>query len=170
LIFLLALLPFQSEFVNLQPLILPDEEIQKQSLEKIQSTINDEKYKENVLFIDQRQLLTFNFVSYSPMNPEYEKKTLMNEALSNNSEYFNNFYIDLQDKKYSLIINEPINIIQQNDEFSFGEENDAYVRWVSGPIFCFYKPLETFNEVGVELLIPREVPLVNYEYCPEVTP
>ena len=37
-----------------------------------------------VLFMDQRQLLTFGYITDVPLVPDYEKKVMMNEALSGN--------------------------------------------------------------------------------------
>ena len=34
-----------------------------------------------ILFMDQRQLLTFGYVRNVPLVPEYEKKVLMNAAM-----------------------------------------------------------------------------------------
>lgn len=90
----------------------------------------------------------------------------MNEALSNDQDYFNSFYQDLRSQRFALIINEPTRVVYQTDENNFGEENNAYVKWVSEPLLCYYEPLKTFPEVGVELLIPRTSPIPDGLTCP----
>jgi len=156
---------FRNELVNIVPLEIPSPTVQDHILRNIQDEIDARKDEGEILFIDQRQLLTFGYIK-APLVVDYEKKLLMNEALSRADAYFNTFYTDLKNKRFSLIINEPINITYQEDEASYGEENNAYVQWVSEPLFCYYEPLETFSEVGVELLIPRVTPAPAYLNCP----
>ncbi len=159
-------------YLNIQPILtvspvkLPSAEVIDSSLSSIQNEINNRKAEGEILFIDQRQLVTFNEITGVEMVGEYEKKLMMNEALSGNTAYFNKFYTDLKNKRFSLIISEPLNITYQEDETSYGEENDAYVKWVSEPLFCYYEALETFSQVGVELLIPRVTPIPAYLNCP----
>ncbi|HAF60931.1 MAG TPA: hypothetical protein DCK95_01235 [Anaerolineaceae bacterium] len=151
---------------SVKPLSIPDETIVNETLATIQARVDEKKETGKILFIDQRQLLTFGQIKNIDLQNEYEKKFLMNEAMSNNADYFNSFYTDLKNQKYALIINEPINITYQEDDYNFGEENDAYVKWVSEPLLCYYEPLETFSEVGVELLVPRTSAIPDFLNCP----
>ncbi len=151
---------------SVKPLSLPSDEIIHNSIENIQNRINEKKETGEILFIDQRQLLTFSEIKNVDLIGEYEKKLLMNEALSNDQAYFDLFYQDLKEHRFVLIITEPTRIIYQSDENNFGEENDAYVKWVSEPLLCYYEPLETFQEVGIELLVPRISPLPENINCP----
>lgn len=110
-----------------------------------------------VLFIDQRQLLTFGNVRQVPLVVEYEKKVLMNEALASDAEYFQEYYADLAAQRFSLIVSEPLKIPNvERDEASFAEEGDAWTVWVAEPTLCFYEPLFTLKDVYVQLLVPRE--------------
>jgi hypothetical protein len=52
------------------------------------------KAQGRVLFMDQRQLLTFGYVEDVPLVPEYEKKVLMNAAMGADANYFAPFYAD----------------------------------------------------------------------------
>lgn len=151
---------------SVKPLALPDDSTVNEALVSIQTTVNEKKETGAILFIDQRQLFTFGQIEDVPLYGEYEKKLMMNEAMSSNAEYFDPFYHDLQEHKFVLIVNEPINITYQEDDTNFGEENDAYVKWVSEPLLCYYEPLETYTEVGVELLIPRTSPIPDFLDCP----
>jgi hypothetical protein len=166
LVLFLLVYPSIRHIYSVKPLSLPSDEIITNSLASIQDAIDEKKDTGEILFIDQRQLLTFGKIKNVNLIGEYEKKLLMNEALSNNQAYFNLFYGDLKEHRFALIISEPTRIIYQSDENNFGEENDAYVKWVSEPLLCYYEPLETFQEVGVELLVPRTSPLPENLNCP----
>jgi len=112
-----------------------------------------------VLFMDQRQLLTFGYVTNVPFIPEYEKKVLMNNALSSYSSYFQGFYADLENHRFALIISEILRTPIKDSSFQFGEENNAWVKWVSNPLLCYYEPKMTLREVGVQLLVPKSEPV-----------
>lgn len=46
----------------------------------------------------------------------------------------------------------------RGSEYSFGEENDAYVKWVTQPLLCAYEPNYTSIETNFQLLVPRTTP------------
>jgi len=160
-----VLLLFRKDLLNIAPLTVPSQSIQENALKTMQKKIDLRMEDGEILFIDQRQLLTFDSIQ-APLVVDYEKKVLMNEALSQDSDYFSAFYDDLKMHRFSLIINEPLNITYQDDDASYGEENNAYVKWVSEPLLCYYEPLETFSEVGIELLVPRTSPVPDNLTCP----
>jgi hypothetical protein len=108
-----------------------------------------------VLFLDQRQLLTFGFVEDVPLIPQYDKKLLMNQALSSDTKYFKAYYADLAAKRFALILSEPLRKPVKDSSYQFGEENNAWVKWVSIPTLCYYEPKVTLDEVGVQLLVPK---------------
>ncbi len=114
-----------------------------------------------ILFIDQRQLLTFNIIKNVSLVPEYEKKHLMDMALAEDEAYFAGFNEDLKNHRFSLIVNEPSHIKFQEVDYKggFGQENNAWVRWVSTPILCHYEAIETNTTAQFQLLIPRQGPL-----------
>jgi hypothetical protein len=136
------------------------------ALETIQVEVDRAKLQGDVLFMDQRQLLTFGNITGVPLVPEYEKKLLMNQALSGNAAYFDGFYADLAARRFSLIISEPLRTPIKDSSFQFGEENNAWVKWVAAPVLCYYEPLETIKTVNVQLLVPN----INAEDCSSVLP
>ncbi|MFN8414021.1 MAG: hypothetical protein U0Z26_16695 [Anaerolineales bacterium] len=136
--------------------MLPPNDIVDASLHRIQYEVDRAKMSGDVLFIDQRQLLTFGYINNVPFVPDYEKKLLMNQALSGDSVYFNGFYKDLASHRFSLIVTEPLRTPVQDSSFQFGEENNAWVKWVSEPVLCYYEPLDTLKVVKVQLLIPKK--------------
>ena len=138
--------------------LLPSDEKVNRALEKIQDAVAVAKEDSEVLFLDQRQLLTFAYITGVPLVPEYEKKVLMNQALSGNAEYFQSFYKDLAAGRFSLIVSEKLFTPIKDSSFEFGEENNAWVTWVAKPLLCYYQETSTLKEVGVQLFIPRENP------------
>ena len=148
----LADIPPQGPF----PELLPYENDSDKALKDIRNAIEEAAPNGEILFIDQRQLLTFKDITGVSLVPEYDKKVLINEAMSASESYFQNFYRDLAAHRFSLIITNPLHERIQTEEDNFGEENNAWVEWVSAPVLCFYEPLETLRKVRIQLLIPKE--------------
>ena len=129
----------------------------RESIAKIQQAINTTTSDGNdVLFITERQLLVFDTIHSVSMVPEYEKVFLMEMAMANNTDYLNNFYENLRNHQYALIISEPLKIVSKGRSEQFGEENNAWVERVAKPLLCYYEPIEIFKKVRVELLVPRQ--------------
>ena len=133
----------------------PSQAVVDDSLEAIQDEIDRSIDTGEILFIDQRQLLTFNFVSGVPLVPDYDKKVLIERALASNLDYFSRFYDDLENKRFSLIVTQPLNTPRKGSDDQFGEENNAWVKWVADPLLCYYEIQQTLSDVNVQLLIPR---------------
>ena len=146
--------------------MLPDSATVDTALTEIQEAVDEYQKIGDVLFIDQRQLLTFDYIHEEKFIPEYEKKVLMNEALSTNYEYYSSFYSDITNQRFSLIITEPLRTPLKDSSFEFGEENNAWVEWVSIPVLCYYQEIQTYKEVNVMLLIPKPVPDNCTDYIP----
>lgn len=136
--------------------MLPSQGEIESALQTIQTEADKAKSQGDVLFIDQRQLLTFGYISGIPLIPEYEKKLMMDQALADNAAYFQPYYADLAAKRFSLIVTEPLRTPIQDSSYQFGEENNAWVKWVANPTLCYYEPLETLKTVRVQLLVPRQ--------------
>lgn len=158
--------PLYPVLFNARPYVLPSQQERKDILAYIQKSVNEAKNIGEILMIDQRQLLTFGYLKDVPLVPAYEKKYLMDRAMSGDIEYFEKFYSDIKSKRFSLIINEPSFIEYQAEDYQFGTENDIWVKWVAEPLSCYYRPLKTFKNVKVELLIPRVLPPNSWRGCP----
>ncbi|MDX1436173.1 MAG: hypothetical protein R3335_05140 [Anaerolineales bacterium] len=163
LVLLMAALPALIPLWEAQPLTLPPEETTRTTLETIQREVAAASERGEVLMMDQRQLLTFGQIARLPLVDEYEKKYLMDQALTGDAAYFEGFYSDLAAARFSLILSHPINVDVQGSARSFGEENDAWDFWVGRALLCYYEPLETFKEDKIQLLVPRSSPGGN---CP----
>lgn len=154
-----VLVPVWMTFSQGGPLILPPEKLAQDYLADIQRAVDQAKPEGEILFVDQRQLLSFGFVRGVNLVPDYEKKYMMDQAMAGNAAYFQRFYRDLANHRFSLVITEPLFLVQQGEDYSFGEENDAFVKWVSRPLLCYYEEMDTLTEVRVQLLVPRSLPL-----------
>jgi hypothetical protein len=151
---------------NPLPDTIPSEPDTDKALQQLEAAVLDAVQKGEVLFMDQRQLLTFGYIQDVPLVPEYDKKVLINEAMSANAQYFAGFYQDLEAQRFSLIITNPVNRRLDRTEGHFGEENNAWVRWVATPLLCYYEPLDRLKRVDVELLVPRQ----DISGCEDVLP
>ncbi|HEY9089817.1 MAG TPA: hypothetical protein VIO36_16715, partial [Anaerolineaceae bacterium] len=139
------------------PLGLPPKDIVATSVASLQSTIGEAAQRGTVLFIDQRQLLTFGTIQDVPLITDYEKKYLMEQAMSGNQKYFDVFKKDLAEHRFALIVSEPIRTgLVSADTRNFAQENNAWVTFVSAPLLEYYTPLTTYDEIGVQLLVPKE--------------
>lgn len=132
----------------------PDDEVNK-ALLVLQDRVELARLQGEVLFIDQRQLLTFGYIKNVPLVTQYEKKYLMDQALSSNSTYFERFYSDLAAHRFALIVSDPLRTPVKDQEYAFGEENNAWVQWIARPVLCYYEPVETFEEMRLQLLVPK---------------
>jgi hypothetical protein len=151
---------------NPLPDTLPAEEDTAKALERLQRVVPQAVESGDVLFMDQRQLLTFGYIKDVPLLPEYDKKVLINEAMSGNAQYFVRFYQDLASQRFSLIITNPVNRRLDKSEGHFGEENNAWVKWVTTPLLCYYESFDRLKRVDVELLVPRQ----DISGCEEILP
>jgi hypothetical protein len=137
--------------------LLPPRARVDKTLELIREYVANAQVKGDVLFMDQRQLLTFGFVKDVPLIAEYEKKYLMDQAMGDTaSATFPAFYGDLEKHRFSLIVSEPLKIPIKDTNYGFSEENNAWVKWVAAPILCYYEPVVTLEEFRLQLLVPLE--------------
>lgn len=151
-----SLLLVWPHYSAIQRLVLPRQDEIGRSLDQLRAQVTGAMSHGEVLFMDQRQLLTFGYLRGVPLVPEYEKKYMMDQAMAGNTAYFQSFYADLMNKRFAMIVSEPL-FESYDDAFDpFGEENNAWVKWVSEPVLCYYTPAKTYKPFRVQLLVPRE--------------
>ncbi len=139
-----------------EPLRLPDKQVVDTALATMSVEIQAASEKGEVLFIDQRQLLTFGEIENVPLVMDYELKDMMNQAMGRNGPYFERFYADLENHRFSMIVSDPLAIVYQGSSHQFGEENDLWVEQVAVPLLEYYRPEVKLGEVGVWLMVPAE--------------
>ena len=146
---------------------LPNQNQVTEALTIIRDETAQRAGKGDILFMDQRQLLTFGYVDAIPFVPEYEKKYMMDQAMGSNAQYFSQYHQDLASKRFSLIVTEKLKTeLKENLGLPFAEESDAWVIWVSNPTLCFYEPIYTSKKTNIQLLVPRQNPVGCEEHAP----
>jgi hypothetical protein len=107
-----------------------------------------------VLFITERQLVTFNLIDGISLVPEYEQIELMEMAMSRNRDMLEKFYQDLKNGRFTLIIAEEQKYSPKK-RGSFIEEDQAWVTYVGSPLLCYYKALEYISSNNIYFFVPR---------------
>jgi hypothetical protein len=162
--------PFYSGAASHPWLNLPDNLQTETAMASIRSAVDKYSSRGEVLFMDQRQLLTFGYVKPIPLIYQYEKKYMMDQAMAANAGYFALYYQDLAKARFSLIVTELLRVNFKGQTGVFSEENDAWVTWVSAPTLCFYEPIMTDKVVGVQLLVPKASPRKCEKYLQQAQP
>jgi hypothetical protein len=157
----MILLPAFMPMFEGKPLKLPDDERTEFVLARIQAFTACARQHGEVLFMDQRQLITFGHMGDLPLVADYEKKVVMNEALASNAEYFEQFNADLESGRFALIVTERQAILYKDTEGetigdSLNEENNAWVDWVTVPLLQHYESVGEYRDAAVELFMPIE--------------
>lgn len=136
---------------------LPSRDRHEDSLAKLQRLVDETVANGGqVLFISQRHLLTFGYITGVPLVPEYDNIALMEFAMSNYRPLIDQFHADIAARKYALIIAPtPPGQFKGKDD-AFAEENNAWARRVSIPMLRAYKIIAEFPEGDFVVLVPEE--------------
>ena len=125
-----------------------------QALETIRQEVEVASAEGEVLFLEQRQLLTFGLIEDVPLVSEYELVEVMDHAMAADEDYFRDFYRDLEDHRFSLIVAGSMDRTQHREKHPFEEENEAWRTFVSLKLLDLYSPAFQLDEVGVWLYKP----------------
>ncbi|MCQ3935876.1 MAG: hypothetical protein DPW18_02395 [Chloroflexi bacterium] len=128
-----------------------DKTIAEKDIQRLQEAIQNGG---EILFITERQLITFDDLHGVRLVPEYEQMELMEMAMSRNRVYLENYYADLRARRFDLIVAEDQKFTEQK-EGAFVEENVAWVRFVGAPLLCNYKPVVTLTSNNIQVFEPR---------------
>lgn len=128
-----------------------DQNIVENDIELLQETLANGG---EILFVTERQLITFDYIDGVTLVPEYEQSELMEMAMSRNRPYLETFYSDLRERRFALIVAEDQKFTTQK-EGAFTEENTAWVRYVGAPLLCNYKPVVTLTSNNLQVHEPR---------------
>jgi hypothetical protein len=107
-----------------------------------------------VLFISERQLITFNYIQGVPLVPEDEIVELMEIAMSNNRPALSKFYSDLHQHRFVLIVSRKLNTGIKTGE-AFSEENNAWSQDIAAPILCEYQPVLSLQSNNLQVYAPK---------------
>jgi hypothetical protein len=139
------------------PQTVPDRGQAAEALASLEGLVHTATEQDGeVLFITERQLLTFHAIQNVPLVEDYETVFLMEMAMSGNAAYLDRFDADLRDHRFALIITDQVNENLKGRDYSFGEENDVWARRVASPLLAYYQREESFKRLGIEVLAPRQ--------------
>lgn len=154
---LACLIPLVSTIGRIQPPFSYPHAATQKDLAFLDRRIHELSAGGEVLFITERQLLTFQIIKGIPLVPDYEVVTLMEAAMSGNSEYLGRFYRDLHEHRFAVIIARRQFVGLQTDE-PFAEENNAWDEMIAQPLLCEYQRAELLDSANVQLFVPRQDP------------
>ncbi len=160
---LLVAVPVVLALITARPLAGRDAAAESSAVDAIRQRVRETVERGGeVLFITQRQLVTFGLVQGVRMVPEYEIETLMEMAMAGNPGYMSRFYRDLQLHRFELIISSPLALITRGSEQNWGEENDLWLEAVASPLICEYYADSVVGRGQVAFFVPRPGP----SHCP----
>jgi len=128
-----------------------DSSITDQDIQLLQESLQSDG---EILFITERQLITFDYLHGMALVPEYEQSELMEMAMSRNQPYLENYYDDLHNRRFALVVAEDQKFTEQK-QGAFTEENVAWVRYVGAPLLCNYKPVVDLISNNIQVFEPR---------------
>jgi len=156
LVLLAFVIPIVSMLNVLRPISKPDRQQAWTNIQLVQDLIDlAQEDTGEILFIHQRHLLIFNLIDNVDMVHAYEKVDLMEMAMANNQAYLQEFWDDLQNQRFDLIITEPIYIIIRPSTDLFAEENNAWVAHVSIPLLQSYEIVSEMRKSNMLVLAPK---------------
>jgi hypothetical protein len=159
---LVVLVPVMFLILVLSPYPKYDQVRNENAHQQLVQAVNEFGKAGPVLFINERQLVTFGDVDV-PLVDDYEAVTLMEMAMSNNQPYLNRFYDALKQHRFAAIVAAKQNVtIKQTGPTM--EENNAWNSRVSPYILCYYHPILTIEPQGNRIEI--YVPTVEATQCP----
>lgn len=115
-----------------------------------------------VLFISERQLITFGYVKGVSLVPDDELVALMEFAMSDNQPALTEFYSDLHQHRFALIVSRKLNTSIKTGA-AFSEENNAWNQNIAAPILCEYKPVLSLQSNNLQVYAPKRA---GTESCP----
>jgi len=151
-----AVVPVAFAVQNVQPRFSYDRQQAQKDLDTLRSIVADAtSHDGEVLFISERQLLTFHMLNNVSLIPDYEVVTLMEMAMSGNQTYLDQFDRDLAEHRFAVIVTQRQRVVKKENE-SFAEENNVWIDAVSRPLLCYYKRDVTLESSDTLILVPAE--------------
>jgi hypothetical protein len=115
-----------------------------------------------ILFVTERQLITFGNLEGVDLVNDYEKMILTEMAMGNVKVYLDQFAEDIKNQRFSLIIHNVLpGYYKDPQTYSFAEENNVYLERVATVIKCYYEPKKLLIPYHIHILTPSEEPLCD---------
>lgn len=151
---LAALIPAAFALQGVGPRMTYDHALAEKDLAALREVVETEAASGGeVLFISERHLITFHMVEGVALVPDYEVVTLMEKAMSGDQTYLEQFYKDLADHRFAVIVTRKQRVVKKTDE-PFSEENNVWIDAISGPLLCYYERSLTLESSNTLLLVP----------------
>ncbi|MCZ2127921.1 MAG: hypothetical protein LC099_09145 [Anaerolineales bacterium] len=128
-----------------------DSKIADADIRQLQAALQNDG---EILFVTERQLLTFGYLKNVALTTDYEQSELMEMAMSHNRPYLEKYYADLQNRRFALIVAESQKFAVRTDG-AFAEEDAAWVRYVGAPLLCNYEPILSLTSNNLQIYEPR---------------
>lgn len=159
LLLLIILIPTGWSLTSWQPFPILDKTAAYYDVLRLQDELqNTADHQQEILFISERHLLTFNRIHDVPLVEDYELLTLMEMAMANNQAYLQHFYTDLKTQRFGLIVTNKQYVIFKDASKSFSEENNAWVQHIVVPLMKYYQPITWMRASGLEIYARRNLP------------
>ena len=110
---------------------------------------------QDVLFIQNRHLITFGLISDVPLVTDFELEEIAEIAISNNTEGAEQFRNALREKRYGLIVMGIESGQLQGLTKPFAAENNAWKETVLFRVQAQYESILTLPEGGVQVYAPK---------------
>jgi len=149
----MLLIPVDFTLSRISPPFTYNKATATQDLSTLRAAVETYTKSGPVLFIYERQLLTFGMIPNVPIVPDYEVVSLMEMAISGNRTYLNEYYSDLATHRFAAIVAHKQNLGVNTGDFI--EESDAWNNLVGQPLLCQYKPVLTIPSSNIQIFVPR---------------
>ncbi len=150
---LMLLIPVAFSLSRISPPFTYNKATATQDLSTLRAAVETYTKSGPVLFIYERQLLTFGMIPNVPIIPDYEVVSLMEMAISGNRTYLNEYYNDLATHRFTAIVAHKQNLGVNTGDFI--EESDTWNYLVGQPLLCQYKPVLTVPSSNIQIFVPR---------------
>jgi hypothetical protein len=157
---LMLLVPVAFALLRVDPPFVYDRLKAASDLSALRQAVQSYSKSGEVLFMYERQLLTFGSIPQVQLVPEYEVVSLMEMAISGNEPYLDQYYRDLASHRFAAIVAHPQNLGVETGDFI--EESNVWNRLVAQPMLCQYKPALTLAYSKIQILVPRARPCTEF--------
>ncbi len=147
-------------FNTAKPIMIATPEIKVDQVQVIQEYVNAsiEESGKPALFIYQGQLIATHLIRNVEPSIEFDNVQLMEASLTGSESVLQDFYTELIDQTWSVILVPPLNIKIQETDHPFSEEHNLWVEKIVNPLLCFYQPAVNQLDFDYELLVPIDAP------------
>jgi hypothetical protein len=151
----LLIMPVILSLLAITPQSIRDRSAAEATIQKVQQDVTQaDKNQGPILFIDDRHLLVYHQITTEDIFLPYEKIDLMEMAMANNRPFIDGFWNSLEEKRFSLIISEPLQLAKFDLQKPYGYENNMWIETVSIPVLRNYDL--AYQGSGLAIYVPKK--------------